>query len=297
MGNHKRHKSHKSTAVCMVLCLLCLLWFHPADARSPRHRTGITSDVAAHFEASGARDLGTLNKIGRYATWEDLLDNLVLYPMMPDTNAGTGSTVYGLFRLTGNDMTLVNGPTWQSDGIDLSIASAYAKVTIAGFESISDGCVFTRLAPDFASAPDVFYLRWSFGDIGVGQYIGSTTGTGSISGETYTTLNNAGRTGSTTASWSAGEDFTEVCEFGTFGSGANVYKNKTAFSMDLSTGSQVFTPSSTGWTGDDDVYLTAIQNGGVPGANQTGVYKAFGVCNTSLTTAQRETITDLINAL
>jgi hypothetical protein len=196
-------------------------------------------------------------------------------------------------------MTLVNGPTWGA-GIDFTVATSYAKVTIPGFKSLTDGLVFTRFEPQAASSADgTTYNRWWFGDLVATRYLASSTSTASLSGEKYTSFQNngaTGRTGSSGASWTAGEDFTEVCEFGTFGSGAAVYKNKTAFAMNSSVGSQVFTPNATGYVADDEIVLSAIKNAGIS-ANLTGVYKAYAVITGTVTDTQRETITDYINLI
>jgi hypothetical protein len=255
--------------------------------------------TVAYAAASGATDLAGIDKVIRYVRAESLLSNFVMYPMKSAQNAGTGSVCYGLGGLTSNEMTLVNGPTWGA-GIDFTVATSYAKVTIPGFKSLTDGLVFTRFEPQAASSADgTTYNRWWFGDLVATRYLASSTSTGALSGEKYTSFQNngaTGRTGSSGASWTAGEDFTEVCEFGTFGSGAAVYKNKTAFAMNYSVGSQVFTPNATGYVADDEIVLSAIKNAGIS-ANLTGVYKAYAVITGTVTDTQRETITDLINAL
>ena len=248
---------------------------------------------------SGAKNTYWLDQLVKYVKAQGLWDAFRIYPMQYRTNAQTGSVCYGLGGLTSNEMTLVNGPTWGA-GIDFTVATSYAKVTIPGFKSLTDGLVFTRFEPQAASSADgTTYNRWWFGDLVATRYLASSTSTGALSGEKYTSFQNngaTGRTGSSGASWTAGEDFTEVCEFGTFGSGAAVYKNKTAFAMNFSVGSQVFTPNATGYVADDEIVLSAIKNAGIS-ANLTGVYKAYAVITGTVTDTQRETITDLINAL
>jgi hypothetical protein len=248
---------------------------------------------------SGAKNTYWIDQLVKYVKAQGLWDAFRIYPMQYRTNAQTGSVCYGLGGLTSNEMTLVNGPTWGA-GIDFTVATSYAKVTIPGFKSLTDGLVFTRFEPQAASSADgTTYNRWWFGDLVATRYLASSTSTASLSGEKYTSFQNngaTGRTGSSGASWTAGEDFTEVCEFGTFGSGAAVYKNKTAFAMNSSVGSQVFTPNATGYVADDEIVLSAIKNAGIS-ANLTGVYKAYAVITGTVTDTQRETITDYINLI
>ena len=266
--------------------------------------SALDSDVLAFAAESGATDLTGLNNLIIYLKGEGLYSDFVIYPYKSAQNAGSGATVYGLGGWTTNDIATTNSPTWAATGMDFTVAGSYGVSSLTGFQSLSVGCVFTRMKPQAAATVDgTNYIRWWFGDAvgGVSRFLASASNTGSFAGEAYSTFQqvtsgNVGRTGSSTASWSANEDFCEVCEFGTFGSGAAVYKNKTAFTMDITLASQVFTPSAIGYTANDNVYVSSSYNAS-PSAVLTGEYIASAFCKVSMTTLQRETITDYINAL
>jgi len=82
------------------------------------------SDVAAFQKASGATQVGPLLALVDYLKAESLWDYARFFPMKSAQNAGSGSTVYGLGGLTSNNMTLVNSPTWGSDGLTFARASS-----------------------------------------------------------------------------------------------------------------------------------------------------------------------------
>jgi hypothetical protein len=228
-------------------------------------------DLAAFITATGATNTESLGDLVTYLKAENLWTSSRIYPMKAAQNAGSGSIAYGLGGLSTGNVSLVSSPTWGASGIDFKAATP-------------DG-------PNQA--------RWFFGSLADSKYFGSLTSTGSLSNETYTTLQSIpgdnGRTGSSTASWAVNEDFTEVCKFGTFPSSAAVYKNKTAFVMDLTAGIQTFTPASIGYTANSDIYLSTLNNQQV---TQTGKYTAWGVIGAAVTvTPNANRITDLINAL
>jgi len=84
-----------------------------------------------------------------------LWDTMVCYPMRSLHNAGTGSTVYSLGGLGVFDGTMVNSPSWQSDGSGIFFDQVvnYKRITIpvrtAGWTQASLGVVFrtTNILP------------------------------------------------------------------------------------------------------------------------------------------------------
>lgn len=250
--------------------------------------------VAAFAATTGATDLSGLDALIRYVRGEGLIANFRIFPFKAAQNAGSGATVYGIGGLTSNDVSLFSSPTWQSDGIDLD-GVGYGRVYLSGFRSWTEGHVWTRLKPSYASATDGgFYTRWWFGSSD--EYLASSTNTAYLSGERYCTYQRAGRTGSSTASWSAGEDFCEVCRFGTFPSTASVKKNAVAFTMDKTIANQYFYPASISWTADDFIWFATTYLGS-PSPQNLGVVSAYAFCDVGLTSTQEDAITDLINAL
>jgi hypothetical protein len=85
------------------------------------------SDVAAFQKASGAAQVGPLLALVDYLKSQSLWDYARFYPMKSAQNAGSGSTVYGLGGLTSNNMTLVNSPTWGSDGVTFNGSTQYGN--------------------------------------------------------------------------------------------------------------------------------------------------------------------------
>ena len=77
-------------------------------------------DARAFVQASGATDRAALNffvkGIKRLGLWNDM----VCWPLRSAQNAGTGSTAYSLGGLGTYNGTLVNGPTWGADGVDMN---------------------------------------------------------------------------------------------------------------------------------------------------------------------------------
>lgn len=86
-----------------------------ADARSFCQTSGATDRAAINFFVKQIKNLGLWNSI-------------VCWPLISTQNAGTGSTAYSLGGLGTYNGTLVNGPTWDIDGIDTSPSNAYIEI-------------------------------------------------------------------------------------------------------------------------------------------------------------------------
>jgi hypothetical protein len=83
-------------------------------------------DALAYVQASGATDIQNINAFVVGIKSLGLWNSMVCWPLRSSQNAGTGSTAYSLGGLGTYNGTLVNGPTWGSDGLLLSSTS---KVT------------------------------------------------------------------------------------------------------------------------------------------------------------------------
>jgi hypothetical protein len=75
------------------------------------------ADVLAFALASGATDIEPLNTFVKETKDLGYWDDMVFWPMKSAQNAGTGTTLYSLGGLGTFNGTLVNGPTWDSEGI------------------------------------------------------------------------------------------------------------------------------------------------------------------------------------
>jgi len=89
------------------------------DAREYIQRAGVT-DAAARSQINGF-----VRGIKGLGLWS----SMVCWPLRSSQNAGTGTTAYSLGGLGTYNGTLVNGPTWGTDGITFVAASSQRITT------------------------------------------------------------------------------------------------------------------------------------------------------------------------
>jgi hypothetical protein len=256
------------------------------------------SDVVAFQKSSGATQVGPILALVDYLKTQNLWSASRFYPMKSAQNAGSGSTVYALGGLTSNNMTLFNSPTWGSDGVTFNGSTQYGSVN-----DIFDGgdlTLFARVA--FATdAPtalegisgtyrgDVnqrsFFLGRSGGEAGDPLEMSrSSNGTGATI-EVYRFADSVPST----------EDECVVAEWLESDS-RSLWQNKTQRTGTLASGAA----QSSTHNSSQEVFFAAIKGSAVATNHASLTGKAFLVISgvsAALTTAQRETITDLINAL
>lgn len=262
--------------------------------------SALDADVVTFASASGATDLAAHNALTLYLKSQSLYTHSRWGSFKSAQANGSGSTVNCLGGWTSNNIILVGSPPWASADMNFNGSGRYAYIDLPGFQSLSAGFIMTRFKPKDASTPDAgFFHRWWFGDNAVIRFLGSSTSTGAISLENYATFQEDGgggdRTGSNTFSWTANEDFTEVCKFGTFPTTAGIWKNDTPITMNLSSGSQVFTPAATGYTTNERVYISSSFST-TASASLAGSWIVQFLCKVTLTTEQREAIRGLLAA-
>jgi hypothetical protein len=245
--------------------------------------------TVAYAAASGATDLAGIDKVIRYVRAESLLSNFVMYPMKSAQNAGTGTTVYPIGSLTSNVGTLTNGPEWTAGG------------TV--FESINSE--FMSI-PDFLGSETVTcLLRTTVGALSAGNALISQYDTGAndrswiyykstLGNEMWLAISD---NGTDLARYGGGDSSasTDVCHVVKYGSDGSVqnYLDKTEQTLSINLG----TARSSRNDSSVSVLLSAFQSSGsaTSFANQTA--KALAFLTGTVTTTQRETITDLINEL
>jgi len=258
------------------------------------------TDVLAFAAASGAVSIPDLLKIEDlvdYLKAESLWDYARFYPMKSSQNAGSGSTVYGLGGLTSNNMTLVNSPTWGSDGVTFNGSTQYGNIG-----DVHNGTplhTFARVA--FSSGAP------SASEVIFGVYIASATNRsfeyyrkGDASGDPFVcTLSSSGLSGDIdsieTTDHTVSSD--DECLSASFLSDGQIqmFQGKTQLATQRLSGSaQPSGPFDTG----QDIYFAARHSlsGAVLHADFLAICPLW-MSGVSLTTTQRETITDLINAL
>jgi hypothetical protein len=82
--------------------------------------SGFDADAAAYFERAGVTDAtakGQINAFVKGVKDLGLWSSMVSWPLRSTQNAGTGTTAYSLGGLGTFNGTLVNGPTWETDGV------------------------------------------------------------------------------------------------------------------------------------------------------------------------------------
>ena len=87
------------------------------------------ADARAFINTSGATSRAEINHFVKGIKKLNLDSSMVCWPLRSSQNAGTGSTAYSLGGLGTYNGTLVNGPTWGSDGVNFNAASARIGVT------------------------------------------------------------------------------------------------------------------------------------------------------------------------
>lgn len=260
--------------------------------------------VQQHRHFTGASNVFWLNELVKYVKSQGLWDDFRVYPMMPRTNFDSGSEVRGLGGLTQNQMTLVNSPTWGSSGIEYGL-TGYAKLSLPAFYDADSLISIQRLAPKTASATETtsYYGPWAGDTSAPKSFQYGSLPTSQLTGENWILVNNTGTgkylgTQQADQSWSANEDFTHVVETTT--TSTKLWKDKAQITLSLSlnaTTSTDLTPKSLGFTTTDDVYLNAAFTTSVIPRGDNMVDKAYCWMTGTVTDAQREEITDLINQL
>ena len=252
--------------------------------------SGLDSDVLAFAAESGATDLDGLNDLVKYLKAESLYSNFVIYPMKSAQNAGSGSTVYSLGGKTTNGMTLVNSPTWGADSVSFdginqhgSIADFIGSETLSVFlcADITDSAIDADWVNQYGAAGD--NRSWRMFQEGgvVGDplaLIRSSDGTSSNLEFYAGTKLGLGVSTTFVASWING-------------AGRNLWSNKTEISLSYLSG----TPQTSRSNEAVDIKLAALGAGHDNPTEMDAAALAF--IGTALTTLQRETITDFINAL
>jgi hypothetical protein len=89
-------------------------------ASFPFLASSFDNDARTFINTSGATDRAAINYFVKGIKRLGLWDDMVCWPLRSAQNAGTGSTAYSLGGLGTYNGTLVNGPTWGVDGVDLN---------------------------------------------------------------------------------------------------------------------------------------------------------------------------------
>jgi hypothetical protein len=104
----------------------------------------IDNDVESFISLSGATDRDNLNAFVKGIKALGLWDSMVCWPLRSTQNAGTGTTVYSLGGLGTFNGTLVNGPTWGTDGTDFNSINRKMQTSLSFSQPQTIFSVFAR---------------------------------------------------------------------------------------------------------------------------------------------------------
>jgi hypothetical protein len=251
-------------------------------------------ETFAFAAASGATDLQPLDNLFRYVLGAGLWSNFRIYPQKSAQNAGSGSTVYGAGGLTSNNGTLIGSPTWGAGGITFNTSTQLMR--ISDFLETATLTVWVRrngVVTDSAT----LIAQWDGGanqrsflvsesppNLDTYQVVRSSTG-----GSGTSVLENY-RAG--VSSWPS-SDVTSVFQW-ISGGGRNLWVNNISESISLAIG----TAQTQKFNTAIDITQNANLSSGSPVGFMGGEYTALAFLEgPEPTTTQRETITNLINAL
>lgn len=279
--------------------MACITWTNRNMQFSNSLRLGkagslLDSDVRAFAAASGATDLGGLDDLVKYVKAQGLWSNFRLYPMKSAQNAGSGLTVHGLGGLTANNATLVNSPTWGAGGITFNGTTHYGVIT--DFLDNSTLTLFKRHTPSPSSPSTRMALGAQF-NTATNQRSWLLEINGTLPGDPFDLTRSADGTSLTNEIYtttSAVYSNTDQCTVAQWvaGGGRSLWQNKTLRNLSLTGGAA----QTSRFNASEQVVIGAALS---PTAviHFNGVFTTCAYMTGSLTTTQRETITDLINAL
>lgn len=290
----------------LIFLLIGLLLTSQVEAQSRRRfliappTTTVDTDLAAYIATTGATDTAGLANLVSYIKGQGLWSNIRFWTFKSAQNKGSGTNVYALGGWTTNVVALVGAPTWATNGMFFTGFVTRGYITLTNIQNLSVLWSIDRQIAYYASSPDNGSFGYSSIRNSVGNYILlNPTSTGFLSGETATLTWSNGpdnrRAGTSGMTWSANEGFAVVNALKA--SGFGIWKNKTAQTLSLTTGTQDFTPSAAA-VGTDVLDINASKFGPTDydfSANTTRVVQLL--CNTDLTSTQRDALTDLVNAL
>jgi hypothetical protein len=246
-------------------------------------------DISAFVAATGATDIATLTALTAYLKAQSLWANCRFYPCKSTQNHPSGTVLKGLGGITSNDMTLYGSPTFGTGGMAMNATTQYGAV--ADFLDNSTHTVFVRRSGATGEVNGYIVAQYDFaaGERSWALCTGSTTDMLMVRDSLGTAI--AVERYSNAGSFST-SDYTWVAQW-VAGGGRALWKNKTSLGLTLVAGSA----QTTRLNSADPLMINCI---GVPGAISRpsgGTYIAVLVVQGSLTTTQREAITDYLNAL
>jgi hypothetical protein len=260
-------------------------------------RSRFLPETIAFATASGATDLVPLNNLFDYVISESLWNNFRIYPQKSAQNANAGSTVFGAGALTSNNGTLIGSPTWGANGITFNTSTQAMRISdFLGSETLTIWCRRSGALVDAGIAISQFETTGDQRGFTIGEAAGVTDAIAirrSANGQNLNAVPGA-------ELYSAGANsypVTDDCVVGQWidGGGRALWVNNVSQSI-----SRIFGQDQTvRFNSSADIIQNALLVSGSLSNFFGGQYTAlaFLAGSTTPTTTQRETITNLLNAL
>jgi hypothetical protein len=256
-------------------------------------------ETFAFAAASGATDLQPLDNLFRYVLGAGLWSNFRIYPQKSAQNSGSGSTVFGAGGLTSNNGTLIGSPTWGAGGITFNTSTQFMR--IADFLGTATLTVWCRRNGSMLNT-NIVFSQWDFGTNQrsfLAQEAPTVTNGYGMQRSSDGTLSDAvpGVEAFRTASGGVFPTTDATSVFQWVDGGARfVWANNT--SIAITTVVAGTTAQTQRLNSSVDVTQNALLGNNVPAQFLGGQFTALAFLEgPEPTTTQRETITDLVNAL
>jgi hypothetical protein len=275
----------------ILTTFLLLAFVFSADARRIHHGSADGADYWSTASLSDETGKVRTDQLARWVHGLGLWDYFRIYLMKSTQNAGTGSTVYGMGGLTINNMTLVYSPSWGSDGITLDGSTQYGYV--ADFIGGGSLTIFSRFLMSTTSPANPSALITQYDSIADARsFIFDVQG--NVSGDPCRIVTSADGTGFTVATVTApsaqlDEDQTVVTSISSGSTDVFLWRNKTNLTESGAGNSNRYNAGGN--------ILFGAMVAASPTNHFGGTKVADCIVVVTLTTVQRETITDVINAL
>jgi hypothetical protein len=261
-------------------------------ARNMMFAGGFDADVAAFVVASGATDTTGISALVAYLKAESLWTSTRFFPFKSAQNAGSGSTVYGLGGLTTGNCSLIASPTWGAGGVAFNGSTQFGR--LADCTSAATLTVFCRAnKTDNTTGISTYFGQH---DTGANKRSVILFQNGTLTGDPLILARSSDGGSAAIEIYIEGKTgiALDTCFSAEWisGGGRSLWANKSTLALAASGAIQTARfNSDVDWT----IAANLISNAGANFAQMTAT--AWALVQASLTTLQRETITDLINAL
>lgn len=134
------------------------------------------TDASAYFTTAGVTNTAGRQQISRFVTGiKDLglWSSMVCWPLRSSQNAGTGTTAYSLGGFGTYNGTLVNSPSWGTDGITFTSGSSQ-KITIPNINISKTDLIVATCQAATSGNLRVFQAIWGVDALGIWAGFNST---------------------------------------------------------------------------------------------------------------------------